>query len=163
MDRAEVLYRELAPGVLGYLRASGAAEPEDRLGEVFLHVARDLHRFRGRDDPVAVRRWVFTIARNRATDAARRSRRRPAIAHAEVPDLEDARHIEEPLDADLVTALRSLTLEQREVLVLRFVADLALEDVASITRRSVGAVKAMQHRALESLREAVSRGGPLPL
>src|SRR5690606_38682499 len=50
MASAEELYRELAPAVLGYLRASGSADPEDRLGEVFLQVARDLPRFRDRDD-----------------------------------------------------------------------------------------------------------------
>jgi RNA polymerase sigma-70 factor (ECF subfamily) len=41
--------------------------------------------------------------------------------------------------------------------VLRFVADLPLEAVAKITGRRVGAVKALQHRALENLRRAVSR------
>jgi len=50
-----------------------------------------------------------------------------------------------------VAALSTLTPEQREVVVLRFVGDVSLEDVARITRRRVGAVKAMQHRALEAL------------
>jgi len=47
--------------------------------------------------------------------------------------------------------LAQLTPDQREVIGLRFVADLALEDVARITGRKVGAVKAMQHRALAQL------------
>jgi RNA polymerase sigma-70 factor (ECF subfamily) len=62
----------------------------------------------------------------------------------------------DPFDPGLVEALDALSADQREVLVLRFVADLSLEAVAKITRRRVGAVKALQHRALENLRRAVS-------
>ena len=60
------------------------------------------------------------------------------------------------MDPVLVGALAELTTDQREVLVLRFVADLPLEAVALITGRSVGAVKALQHRGLAQLAVAVS-------
>ena len=60
-------------------------------------------------------------------------------------------------DPDLLAALDQLTEDQREVVVLRFVADLSLEAVAKLTRRKVGAVKALQHRALENLSRAVSK------
>ena len=63
-----------------------------------------------------------------------------------------------PLDPELIDALATLSADQREVVVLRFVADLPLEAVAKITGRKVGAVKALQHRGLENLRRAVSRG-----
>ena len=56
----------------------------------------------------------------------------------------------------MIAALATLSDEQREVVVLRFVADLPLEAVAKITGRSPGAVKAMQHRAMDNLRKAVS-------
>jgi RNA polymerase sigma-70 factor (ECF subfamily) len=158
---AEAVYRELAPAVLGYLRASGTPDPEDRLGEVFLGVARDLPRFKDAADPEAVRRWVFTIARHRVVDAARRSRRRPRIVDAPLPDVHGRADDAEPgLDGELLTALRALTPDQREVVALRFVADLSLEDVARLTKRSAGAVKALQHRALENLRAAVSPEPP---
>jgi DNA-directed RNA polymerase specialized sigma24 family protein len=48
-----------------------------------------------------------------------------------------------------------LTDEQQDILVRRFVLDQSLENVAATTRRSLGAVKSMQHRALESLRRAL--------
>jgi RNA polymerase sigma factor (sigma-70 family) len=150
----EEIYVALAASVLGYLRARGVPDPEDVTGEVFLQVARDLRGFRDAQDEIAVRRWVFTIARNRATDAARRARRRPRSG-AEVPD-EPATPPAEPFDAELVAALLQLTADQRDVVALRFIADLPLEDVARMTRRSVGATKALQHRALENLRQAVS-------
>ncbi|HEX2039914.1 MAG TPA: RNA polymerase sigma factor [Acidimicrobiales bacterium] len=148
MHSAGEVYRALAPAVLGYLRAQRAPDPEDVLGEVFLQVARDLHRFSG--DEAALRRWVFAIAHNRLLDARRRQGRRPAVSHDAVPD-RSVPPPPEPVDPALVEALQELTADQREVLVLRFVADLPLEDVARITRRRVGAVKALQHRGIESL------------
>ena len=144
--------------MLGYLRALRVREPEDVLGEVFVSVARDIRRFSGDDD--ALRRWVFSIAHNRAMDAHRRDKRKPpptleeALADRlpdEVPPPAD------PFDPVLVDALSTLSPDQREVLVLRFVADLPLEAVAAMTKRTVGAVKALQHRGLGNLAKAVSR------
>jgi len=147
LDAAD-LYRQLAPAVLGYLRSQGAAEPEDLLGEIFLQVVRDGGRFRG--DAEAVRRWVFTIAHHRLVDAHRRSKRRPVLAEGPVPE-GAAGAAPEPLDPQLIAALAALTAEQREVVALRFVADLSIDTVAAVTGRSAGAVKALQHRALEAL------------
>lgn len=150
---AGAVYRELAPAVLGYLRGQGVAEPEDVLGEVFVQVARDLHRVKG--DATDVRRWVFTVARHRVIDQARRRSRRPVEPSGPVPDAA-APAAAEPFDPGLLAALACLTDEQREVVVLRFVADLPLEAVAAITGRRVGAVKALQHRGLDQLARAVS-------
>lgn len=153
MVPAGEVYRTLAPAVLGYLRAQRAPDPEDTLGEVFLQVARDLPRFRGDDD--ALRRWVFSIAHNRLQDARRHEGRRPLLSDRALPERAGEQPTD-PLDPELVDALAELTPDQREVVVLRFVADLALADVARITHRRVGAVKALQHRALEVLERALS-------
>lgn len=115
---------------------------------MFLQVARDLHRFEGDDG--ALRRWVFSVAHNRLLDARRRTARRPVVVSSAVPE-RPAPPPADPVAPDLVAALATLTPEQREVVVLRFVADLPLEDVARIMRKRVGAVKALQHRALEAL------------
>jgi RNA polymerase sigma factor (sigma-70 family) len=142
------VYRDLAPAVLGYLRSERVPDPEDLLGEVFLQVTRDLPRFRGdRDD---LRRWVFTIARHRLVDDSRRRARRPQELDRELPDTA-AQPPAEAIDPELVAALAMLTDDQREVIVLRFVADLPLDVVARVTKRRIGAVKAMQHRALAAL------------
>jgi RNA polymerase sigma-70 factor (ECF subfamily) len=153
------VYRELAPAVLGYLRAQHVPDAEDVLGEVFVQVARDLARSRFRGDDAALRRWVFTIAHNRAMDAHRRRTRQPAEPQAEPPAEATAGSVEtdDPIDPVLVAALAALSPDQREVLVLRFVADLPLEAVAKMTDRRVGAVKALQHRGLENLRRAYPR------
>ena len=161
------LYRELAPAVLGYLRTQSVEDPYETLGEVFFQVTRDLPRFAG--DAAAARRWVFTIAHHRVVDDARRRARRPRTTDrhpdrdldrdpdrdlwdASVPIAEPP----EPFDDELLRAVQALTPDQREVIALRFVADLSLDQVATITERPVGAVKALQHRALANLRQAVS-------
>ena len=159
MPSAEDVYRRLAPAVLGYLRAQRAPDPEDVLGEVFLQVARDLGHFSGEDD--ALRRWVFAIAHNRMLDARRREARRPLRADRPVPDVAGGGVVPDALDPDLVRALWELTPEQREVVVLRFVGDLPLVDVAHIMRRRVGAVKALQHRALETLSRRLAPPAPV--
>ena len=150
------VYRELAPAVLGYLRAQRAIEPEDLVGEVFLQVARDLPRFSGDGD--ALRRWVFTIAHHRLIDDRRRRARRPQLADTAVPDTA-APQLAEAVDPALIAALERLTADQREVVLLRFVGDLPLEAVAKVTKRNVGAVKALQHRALEQLGRILRASG----
>jgi RNA polymerase sigma-70 factor, ECF subfamily len=63
------------------------------------------------------------------------------------------------IDDELLNALDALTDDQRTVVLLRFVADLPLRDVARITGRRVGAVKALQHRGLDELQRALDRTG----
>jgi RNA polymerase sigma-70 factor (ECF subfamily) len=104
---------------------------------------------------------VFSIAHNRAMDAHRRASRERSSPEADVGEstrMQEAAPAPEPFDAELLAALDTLSEDQREVLILRFAADLSLEAVARITRRRVGAVKALQHRGLENLRRAVSSG-----
>jgi RNA polymerase sigma factor (sigma-70 family) len=154
LDDAGEVYRALAPAVLGYLRGQGVRDAEDLLGEVFLNVARDLHRFSGDGD--AQRRWVFTIAHHRLVDHRRRVRVRPVESDREVPDLPGPDPVLDDLDPELVAGLRDLTDEQREVVLLRFVADLSLAEVAELTGRPVGAVKSMQARALSRLADRLA-------
>jgi RNA polymerase sigma-70 factor (ECF subfamily) len=154
-DVAAALYRELAPAVLGYFRSHRAPEPEDLVGEVFLQVARNIGRCRGGAD--ARRRWVFTIAHHRLVDSWRRRAARPVSAHLQ--PLEEVAEAEQSdsIDPELQAAIDGLTDDQRVVVLLRFVADLSLHDVARITRRRVGAVKALQHRGLAALERALTR------
>ncbi len=152
-DAAEV-YRSLAPAVLGYLRSQRAPEPEDLLGEVFVQVARDLPRFDG--GPDQLRSWVFVIAHHRLLDARRSAGRRPVVADAAVPE-RAAPDADERLDPALFAALDRLTPEQREVVALRYLADLSVEDVASITGRRPGAVKTLARRGLARLQRDLER------
>ena len=158
------IYDDLAPGVLGYLRARGAGDPEDLLGEVFLQVVRDLATFDG--DYNAFRSWVFTIAHYRSIDDARR-RARGSMEPVDPTALGEALGLgnaeQEALDrlgADRVRRLlAALPPEQQDALVLRVVADLPSQDVARVLGKSRGAVKALQRRALANLRKEISTEG----
>ena len=149
------LYRVLGPAVLGYLRAQRIPEPEDLLHEVFLQVSRDIRGFSGDDEKL--RSWVFAIARNRLLDSRRRASVRPQTATGEMPDLGYMDQRLEGSDEELIAACGQLTDDQREVIVLRFVGDLALGEVARITGRRVGAVKRLQARGLARLAELLDR------
>jgi RNA polymerase sigma factor (sigma-70 family) len=150
------LYDEYAGRVLGYLRAQGAPEPEDLTSEVFLRVFDRLDQFAG-DEP-NFRSWLFTVAHRIVIDDARRRQRRPRTTSlgmdAESRTAGDVEH--EALanvGAEWADALlASLPPDQRAVVALRVTADLSLEQVAEILGKRVGAVKSLQHRALESLR-----------
>lgn len=142
------MFQAYAQGVLGYLRGQGVADPEDVLGEVFLNISTSLKRFHGDDEQL--RRWVFTLAHHRIIDDRRRRARRPQIADAEVPERAAPPH-EEAIDPELIAALGQLTPDQREVVLLRFVADLPIEVVADLTERSPGAIRSLQHRAVAQL------------
>ena len=152
----EVLYRDLAPPVTGYLRLHGAAEPDDLASETFIGVFTGLGGFSG--DEAALRAWVFTIAHRRLVDDWRRRSRRPQVADdpgdlAELcgGDVEDDALA--GLGAETVHRLcAELPDDQRSVLLLRILGDLTVEQVAQAMGRSVGATKALQRRGLRTLR-----------
>jgi RNA polymerase sigma factor (sigma-70 family) len=146
----ERIYDDLAPAVLGYFRSHRMADPEGLTGDVFVAVTHRLAGFEG--DDAAVRRWVFTIAHHRRVDEIRRSTRE---VPAPIPSAAAVEH-EDPFDPDLIAALSTLTDGQRQVVVLRHVADLSVEDVAAITGRSVGSVKMLSSRGLEALAARLS-------
>jgi RNA polymerase sigma-70 factor (ECF subfamily) len=157
------IYRDLSPLVLGYLRAQRAAEPEDLTGEVCLQVVRDLHRFEG--DERDFRAWVFTIVRHRAVDAGRRRSRRPVELAAEVPVVVDQSADVETQVLDRVGESRvreiigQLRPDQRDVLLLRVLADLTVEETARVVGKSPGAVKALQRRGLSAIDRALAKEG----
>jgi RNA polymerase sigma-70 factor (ECF subfamily) len=147
--------------VTGYARAQGVRDPADLTSDVFVAVLTRLADFAG--DERSFRSWVFTIAYRRIADQ-RRASGRAARGPAPVAPAPSAEEVTlERLGAERVEELlAALTPDQRHVLALRVIADLSLEQVADIVGKPVGAVKALQHRALASLRrtvldEAVSR------
>ena len=154
------IYDELAPAVLGYLRARGAAEPEDVTGEVFLQAVRDLHRFEGTGSDF--RAWIFTIAHHRFLDERRRAKRRPVdpapdevLTERLAPADTESEALERVVRADIERALEGLASAQRDVLLLRIIGGLTIDEIARAVGKRPGAVKALQRRGLATLR----RGG----
>lgn len=159
----ERLYTDLAPVVGGYLRVQGAAEPDDVTSEVFLGVFTGIGSFTGTESQF--RSWVFTIAHRKLIDERRRLIRR---RWSPAGDLAAFDQTGGDVEADAFDVLGSqrvlewcggLSADQRDVLVLRVVGDLTVEQVASIVGKSTAAVKALQRRALSSLRQQLEREG----
>jgi RNA polymerase sigma-70 factor (sigma-E family) len=92
--------------------------------------------------------WVSRVASNLAIDRYRRRRREPHIPVGPLGVVDD--RVTER--ADLVAALRRLPRRQREVVVMRYLADLTEGDVAAALGCSVGAVKTHASRGLAALR-----------
>jgi RNA polymerase sigma-70 factor (ECF subfamily) len=155
------LWVDYAPAVAAFLRARGSLEPDDLTSEVFLAVFDRLDRFRG--DEAAFRSFVFTIAYRRLTDELRRRSRHGV--HEEWSDEHDPRRsrsaedeaVSSLGDAATQALLDGLAPDQRSVMLLRIVADLTVEQVAEVLGKRPGAVKALQRRALESLRKKLAR------
>ena len=130
-------------------RVGSFAAAEDITGQVFLEAIEGIGRYRDRGRPMTA--WLLTIARHRSIDWLRKQRARPEAldgdvveAGGEVPSLDDALRL-----------LERLTPEQRDVMVLRFVEGYSLEETAQLTGRSIGSVKALQHRAVRQLRSVL--------
>lgn len=153
------IWVEHAPAVAAFLSARGSREPEDLTSEVFLAVFDRLGDFAG--DAVAFRSFVFSIAYRRLVDELRmRSRRGETAQWSDESDPRRARSAEDEAEARVGDAraralLDELPPDQRDVMVLRIIADLTVEQVAEVLGKRAGAVKALQRRALENLRKKV--------
>ncbi|MGI8425861.1 MAG: RNA polymerase sigma factor [Actinomycetota bacterium] len=157
------LYRDLAPVVLGYLRAQRAAEPEDLTAEVFFQVVKSLNQFSG--DEAAFRSWVFVIAHRKLLDD-RRSRARRPVEPADAEKI-GANAAMGDVEQDTMRALGNervrrlldgLTADQADVLLLRIIGDLSVNEVAQAMGKRTGAIKALQQRGLCRIRQRISDG-----
>src|SRR5215212_3476169 len=128
------VYEEFSPQVRGYLRAQGAADVDELLGEVFLELVRDFESFHG-DEP-ALRAWVLAIAHRRWADEQRGRPRRLSVSlvREQKGDGEREREAMTPAsEEERVNALlAALSANQRSVVLLRAVGDLSVEQVADV-------------------------------
>jgi RNA polymerase sigma-70 factor (ECF subfamily) len=160
------IWQRLSPRVHGYVRGRGARNPEDVTSEVFLAAFTGLARFSGSTSDF--RAWLFTIAHHKLVDEYRRraddAEYDPAQDPRQSPSAE-ARALHAELDSEVQEMLAALTAEQREVLLLRSLGDLSVEQVAEVTGRSVGAVKQLYHRAVATSRRTAEapREQPAPV
>jgi RNA polymerase sigma-70 factor, ECF subfamily len=151
----ERMFTTLAPVVTGYLRVQGAHEPEDLCSEVFVAVLRNVGHFEG--DEAAFRSWLFTIAHRRLLDERRRHGRRPpfttlteALELVGPDDVEGA--VERVQRSEWVRGLcEQLSPDQRDVLLLRLLGRLTLDEVAEVVGKSTVAVKALQRRGFRAI------------
>ncbi|HVS08033.1 MAG TPA: sigma-70 family RNA polymerase sigma factor [Candidatus Dormibacteraeota bacterium] len=158
-DAARSLYERYFDRIYNYVyaRLGRAEDAEDLAIETMTKSLTRLDLFQ--DEGVAFSSWVYRIAHNATIDHYRRQGKMSLVSLEQAPPLESADPselaVEQLSNDDLHVAIRDLTDEQQQVLILRFFQDLTANQVAAIMGKSVGAVQALQHRALGSLERAL--------
>jgi RNA polymerase sigma-70 factor (ECF subfamily) len=155
------LYDSYAGPLLRYIlaRVYERELAQDLTQEVFIRVIKGIAKFEYRDEKSFVG-WLYTIASNVLTTHQRRRRfiSTPLDAeHEAQADESQSETLRIFNRIALEEAMVQLTEDQQQVLVLRFFADMSNSEVAGLLRRSEGAVKAIQHRALQSLQKILGR------
>jgi RNA polymerase sigma-70 factor (ECF subfamily) len=154
-----LVYRSLAPAVIGYMSARGVDDPEALAQDVFVAVLPRLGAITG--GAAGLKTLVFSVAHARVVDHYRRTERRPRIVDYDpLLDLRETASAEHDAllaagQTDAEILIGRLKGDQKEVLTLRIVAELSIEEVASVLGKTPGAVKQLQRRALLALREHV--------
>lgn len=151
------VYQAYAGPVLGYLTAKGVSDPEAVTQDVFLAVLPRIDDLSG--GTAGLRTFVFSVAHARMVDEHRKQSRAPE-QHEYEPERDTRESGSAESEAmgllaprEVMKLLDYLADDQREVLALRIVAGLTVEQVAGIMGKSSGAVKQLQRRALITLRE----------
>jgi len=152
-----LVYRTYASQVLGYLTARGVEDPEAAMQEVFLSVLPRLDTVHGGE--AGLKTFIFSVAHARMVDDHRRQSRTPVKLSFE-PELDQREDTSAEKEAlrrisprEVLGLLDGLPQDQREVLSLRLVGGLSIEQTAETMDKSAGAVKQLQRRALLKLRE----------
>lgn len=133
-------------------------EAEDVTAEVFHKALRSLPRFKWTGAPFAA--WLFRISANMIADRAQRASRERNVGNdnevsaihstqAQQADLEQSER-----SASLFKQVEQLAEDQRRVVIMRFAEEKSIREIAGVLGRSEGAVKQLQFRALEKLRES---------
>ena len=139
-----------------YLAVGNRHDAEDLTTQTFLRMLESIGRFRFGKAPFSA--WLFRIAHNLAIDHFRATRRlEPAEELPERDETAVESAEEEAMQQlglrSLLDLIASLSPEQQQVLTLKFVFDFSNAETATILRKTEGAVKSLQHRALASLQK----------
>ena len=156
------LYEENFDRIYRYvvLKIGERTEAEDITQQVFLSALKSISSFKYKGTPFSA--WLYRIAHNQIVDYLRKKTKRATVPLEETvtdnnpgPGLVAERKVD---IEQLAEVTKRLTKAQQEVVSLRFTSELSVAQVARIMGKSEGAVKALQHSAIVSLRKALSAG-----
>jgi len=156
------LYEENFDKIYRYtvLKIGDRTEAEDMTQQVFLKAFKSISGYRSKGRPFSS--WLFRIAHNQVVDYWRKKSKRATVPLEETlvgSSSNPSSEAERKMDIEsLVAATRRLTDMQREVISLRFAGGLSVVEVAKAMGKSEGAIKALQHSAIVSLRKIMATG-----
>jgi len=154
------LYEEYFTKIYRYIvvRMGDEMEAEDITQQVFLKALQSIGSFKWKGVPFSA--WLYRIAHNQVVDYLRKTKRRTTVSVDDVTliDKSDPQgEVERKFDLkQLSGALQHLTEAQQTVISLRFTSELPTAEVARIMGKNEGAIKALQHSAIVSLRKALT-------
>lgn len=165
-DAIAEVYLQVAPALRAYLRAEirHGEVADDLVEHTFVELLQSHAKIRGSGR--GLRLWLYRAARNNLYDWRRRAARRAdyelrdevvAVLEDSAPGPEAVASQRSSLE-EMRALLGELSEDQREVLELRVVAEMSTAEVAELTGRTVGAVKALQHRGLAKLARLLKAG-----
>jgi RNA polymerase sigma-70 factor (ECF subfamily) len=152
-SRFAELYQQNFHRVYAYVarRVRDRAEIQDLTAHVFQQALANLGKFKWRGSPFSA--WLYRIASNAIADQAKRRMRESSDQPDPSSESSTARDLEEvERRARLFSAVEKLAEDQRRVILMRFADEKSIREIAHDLGRSEGAVKQLQFRALENLR-----------
>lgn len=151
-----LIYRETVQPIYRYVyrRTNNEQLAEDLTGDVFIKALEALPRYEDKGRPFLA--WLYRIAHARVIDEYRRTDRRPDMQDIETMPIKFEQDMDEGLQQATITnilqkALSQLTDDQQQVIILRFIEGLSLEEVGLAMGKKANAIKALQHRAVRAL------------
>ena len=160
-EAMSILYRRHRPAIQRYVQARvyNWQQAQDLTGEIFLSMVAHLPQYQITGAPFTA--WLFRIAHNIVITHRQKENRLPLvpISHADNgsrPEDNPALLVENEMEMDWVRrGLQQLDETQRDVIILRFLVGLSLQEAAHALDKSVGAIKTLQHRGILALRVAL--------
>lgn len=162
-EAMSMLYRAYVQSIFRYAvaRLQNSADAEDVTSDVFISMVEELPLYQITEAPFAS--WLYRIASSRVADYYRKQSRHPETELTEMlPDdltLPEEQILHNQSFDTLRDALKQLSDEHQNILILRFVDRKSHEEVAAILGKSMTAVKSAQHRALAQLTELLGVDG----
>lgn len=159
-ESAALLFDHYHPRLYRYAlaRLGATQDAEDVAAETFARVLRDLDRFRWRG--AGFDAWLFRIAHNLVMDHFRHAQREAPEDTTQTEEIDvrtpETTLLESELSSEVTEMLMHLSPEQKDVIALRFAAGLDTKETAAAMKKKVNAVRQLQFRALETLRQRMS-------
>ncbi|MDD5605297.1 MAG: ECF subfamily RNA polymerase sigma factor, BldN family [Dehalococcoidales bacterium] len=151
------IYEENFDKIFRYIaiKIGNQMEAEDLTQQVFMKALKAISSYQWKDIPFSA--WLYRIAHNQVVDYIRKKSRQPETElNEDITAAEDNPYKTAELKVELEelsSALKKLTPLQQEVISLRFSCEMPIAQVAAVMGKKEGAIKALQHSAIQALRK----------